>query len=95
MYSPGNVRGPASENDYLSDDRMPGGAQASAVLHDNQQDVRHKYSHSSQALPYVSIHVMSTHVCYVPVDLVVGLLLLQTVRVGSFCPNCSKLKVIY
>ena len=34
------MRGPASENDYLSDDRMPGGAQASAVLHDNQQDVR-------------------------------------------------------
>ena len=38
---------------------------------------------------------MSIHSCmYVPVDLVVGLLLLQAVRVGSFCTNGSKLKVL-
>ena len=52
MYSPGNVRGPVSENDYITDDGIPGSAQASAVLHDNPQDVRlmYEYSHSSQVL---------------------------------------------
>lgn len=44
MLSTGNERGPASENDYISDDRAPSGVQASAaaVVHDcsNQQDVR-------------------------------------------------------
>ena len=47
------MRDPTSENDYLSDDRMPGGgAQASAVLHDIQQDVRLE---SSQAHSYKSM----------------------------------------
>ena len=40
MCSLGNERNPASVNDYLSDDIVPGGAQASAIIHDNPQDVR-------------------------------------------------------
>ena len=46
--------GPALENDYISDNRVPssggGGAQASVMAHDNQQDVRIEYLYSSQAL---------------------------------------------
>ena len=40
VYSPGNMRHLALENDYLTDEGIHGGAQASAILHDNQQDVR-------------------------------------------------------
>ena len=46
IHSPGNERGQASENDYISDNRTPSsGAQALAMLHHNPQDVRVECSH--------------------------------------------------
>ena len=55
MLFTGNERGcPASENDYISDDRAPSSVQAPAMIHDcgNQQDVRIEcpQTYASQAL---------------------------------------------
>jgi hypothetical protein len=98
LYSPGDERGPALENDYFeSDDRAPSDSAPTSVVamaqcHDNQQDVRiahHWHKHFR-----LGPRACFTSLCVCTFDLVTGLLLLQAVRVGSVCTNSGKFQFL-
>ena len=97
MYSPGNERGPTLENDYLeSDDRAPSDSAPVSVIpvamaHGNQQDVRIVHHKHFQAWFMCMLYVCH---CVCTFDLVIGLLLLQAVRVGSVCTNSGEFQFL-
>jgi hypothetical protein len=96
LYSLGDERGPALENDYLeSDDRAPSDsapALVTAMAYDNQQDVR--IAHHGTGTFRLGPCTCFASSCVCTFDLVTGLLLLQAVRVGSVCTNSGEFQFL-